>query len=81
MTNIDMPTASTPSRQETLRRQDLQGDCIEDILCRQIIDAAIEVHRILGGPGLLESIYEEALYQELTLRKIPVKRQIRFPVT
>ena len=24
----------------------------------QIIGAAIEVHRVLGGPGLLESIYE-----------------------
>ena len=26
-----------------------------------ILDAAIEVHRVLGGPGLLESVYEEAL--------------------
>ena len=81
MTNIDMPTASTPRRQEEPRRQDLHDECIEDRLCRQIIDAAIEVHRILGGPGLLESIYEEALYQELILRKIPVKRQVRVPVT
>ena len=30
---------------------------------------------------MLESIYEEALYQELILRKIPVKRQVRVPVT
>jgi hypothetical protein len=26
-----------------------------------IVDVAIEVHRTLGGPGLLESIYEERL--------------------
>ena len=26
-----------------------------------ILDAAIEAHRTLGGPGLLESAYEEAL--------------------
>ena len=33
----------------------------------QVIGAAIEVHRTLSGPGLLESLYEEALYQELGL--------------
>ena len=27
----------------------------------KLITAAIEVHRTLGGPGLLESVYEEAL--------------------
>ena len=37
----------------------------EDIISRQIIVAAIEVHRTLGGPGLLESVYEEALVWEL----------------
>ena len=33
-----------------------------------VVDAAIEVHRTLGGPGLLESVYEEALAWELTER-------------
>ncbi len=32
---------------------------IKNQLTSSIIDAAIEVHRVLGGPGLLESIYEE----------------------
>ena len=45
-----------------------------------IIGAAIEVHRHLG-PGLLESAYEECLCEELSLRKIPFKRQIALPVT
>lgn len=45
-----------------------------------IIGAAIEVHRHLG-PGLLESAYEECLCEELTLRKIPFKRQVVLPVT
>jgi len=41
-----------------------------DLLTEQIISAVIDVHRILG-PGLLESIYEEALCYELSLRSIP----------
>ena len=45
-----------------------------DNLTEQIIAAAIEVHRILG-PGLLESIYEEALCHELSLRGILIERQ------
>jgi len=44
-----------------------------------IIGAAIEVHRHLG-PGLLESAYEECLCEELSLRKIPFKRQMALPV-
>lgn len=49
---------------------------LENVLSEQIIDAAIEVHRTLGGPGLLESLYEEALCYELQLRHIPVESQV-----
>lgn len=52
----------------------------ENELSREIIGAAIEVHRELGGPGLLESIYEEALCAELELRGISCQRQIDVPV-
>jgi GxxExxY protein len=45
-----------------------------------IVDAAIEVHRVLGGPGLLESIYEEALAHELELREMSVQRQVHVPI-
>ncbi len=41
----------------------------------RIIGAAIEVHRILG-PGLLESIYEDALCREFELTGIEHKRQV-----
>jgi GxxExxY protein len=44
-----------------------------------VIGAAIEVHRHLG-PGLLESIYEEALLAELDLRAVPAQRQIEVPI-
>lgn len=33
---------------------------IENEFSGLITDAAIEVHKVLGGPGLLESIYEDA---------------------
>ena len=46
----------------------------------EIVDAAIEVHKELGGPGLLESIYEETLVDELTQRGLRVERQKSIPV-
>jgi GxxExxY protein len=48
-------------------------------ITESIIGAAIEVHKYLG-PGLLESAYEECLAKELSLRKIPFKRQVPLPV-
>ena len=50
-----------------------------DPLTAEIIGAAIEVHRTLG-PGLLESIYEEALGIEFELRAIPYQRQVSVDV-
>lgn len=50
-----------------------------DELSRNIIGAAIEVHKTLG-PGLLESVYEECLCYELTLRGIPFERQVMLPI-
>ncbi len=41
-----------------------------------VVDSAIEVHRTLGGPGLLESVYEESLAFELELRGLTVERQL-----
>ena len=51
-----------------------------NILSGQILDAAIEVHQVLGGPGLLEAVYEEALTHELKLRDIGVERQVPVPI-
>ena len=44
-----------------------------------IIGAAIEIHRSLG-PGLLESVYEECLAKEFSLRAIPYERQKPVPL-
>ena len=52
----------------------------ENELSRIIYESAIEVHRTLGGPGLLESVYEEALAWELRQAGIKVGRQLAVPV-
>lgn len=52
---------------------------MSECLTEAIIGAAIEVHGQLG-PGLLESVYEECMCEELRLRTIPFKCQIELPV-
>lgn len=52
---------------------------IPDDGTREIIAAALEVHRHLG-PGLLESAYEECLCHELELRSINFERQKQLPI-
>ncbi len=66
---------------KTPRRKGAKGGVrVENDISNKIIGAAIEVHRILGGPGLLESVYEAALCHELTLRGLKFKRQLIVPV-
>lgn len=47
----------------------------ENQLSAVIVDAAIEVHRTLGGPGLLEGVYQEALAWEIVQRGVLVERE------
>ena len=51
----------------------------ENQLSREIIGAALEVHKALG-PGLLESAYETSLARELELRRIDFKRHLGLPL-
>lgn len=44
-----------------------------NVLTKQIIGAAIDVHRYLG-PGL-ESVYAKCLSHELFLKEIPFRRE------
>ena len=46
---------------------------------RAVLDAAFAVHRALG-PGLLESVYEACLAEELRLAGLRVERQVGVPV-
>lgn len=51
----------------------------DDPVTREIIGAAIEVHRGLG-PGLLEAVYEDVLTQEIVARGLEVRRQVTVPL-
>lgn len=52
----------------------------ENDISRHVVESAIEVHRTLGGPGLLEAVYEEALAWELTRHGLLVQRQVSAPI-
>lgn len=53
----------------------------ENEISKVVVDAAIEVHREMGGPGLLEDVYEEAMGEELRLRRMTVERQLPVRLT
>ncbi len=63
------------------RTLSLEGRMTENEISKIIVDAAIEVHRELGGPGLLEDLYEEALAEEFKLRGVSAERQVPVRVT
>ena len=53
---------------------------MEDGLSYKVIGAAIEVHKTLGGSGLLERVYESCLCQELGHQGLNFKRQVYVPL-
>ena len=52
----------------------------ENLIAKQIVDAAFQVHLKLG-PGLLESVYETILGYELEKRGLSIQRQKAIPIT
>ncbi len=51
-----------------------------NLLSHQIIQCAIEVHKQLG-PGLMESVYDVCLFDEMRNKGLYVERQKVLPVT
>ena len=51
----------------------------ENEIGRVVVDTAIAVHRELG-PGLLESVYEAVMEDELSARGLTVARQVMVPI-
>ncbi|HET6247865.1 MAG TPA: GxxExxY protein [Tepidisphaeraceae bacterium] len=58
----------------------VEPDAELDEWARQVIGAAIEVHRQLG-PGLDESFYHNAMKREFDLRRIPFDYEFPIDVT
>jgi GxxExxY protein len=52
---------------------------VEEEIGREVVDSAVRVHRRLG-PGLLETVYEAVLAQELRKRGLQVARQVVVPL-
>ena len=50
-----------------------------NVLTKEIIGSAMEVHRNLG-PGLLESAYQQCLARELQLKDIPFRYEWPLPL-
>src|SRR5690348_12412991 len=55
-------------------------DMTENEISKVIVDCAIIVHRTLGGPDLLEGVYEEALAWEVQDHGLRVDRQLQVPI-
>lgn len=51
-----------------------------DDLTGQVIAAAIDVHRAIG-PGMLESVYQACLSDELRQRAIAFEEEVALPIT
>ncbi|MFV0266767.1 MAG: GxxExxY protein [Draconibacterium sp.] len=51
----------------------------ENEIAKIIVNTCYDIHVTLG-PGLLESVYEEILFYELTVRGLSVERQKAIPV-
>lgn len=58
---------------------DNDKELFENYLASIIVDCCYHIHVNLG-PGLLESVYEEILFFELTERGLQVERQKQLPV-
>jgi GxxExxY protein len=77
------PSAATSPAMHALSsdldEKQASGNFLDDPLTGLIIGACMEVHGLLG-PGLLESVYEECLCRELTLRGLSFERQQPVPI-
>ena len=52
----------------------------ENEVSKGVVAAAIEVHRTLGRPGLIQSVYEEALAEELQMRGLRIDGELPVPI-
>jgi GxxExxY protein len=60
-------------------RKEILKDYPESGLTKEIIGAAIEIHKFLG-PGLLESAYQTCMMRELSIRNIQFEAERPVPL-
>ncbi len=72
-----LPDKKRLTQRRKARRE--ERDKTENEVAKEVVDAALSVHRTLG-PGLLESVYEAALAFELRDRGLQVQRQVPIPI-
>ena len=53
--------------------------CEEDRIAKEVVDAAIKLHKHFG-PGIYESVYEPVLIYELKKRNLSTRHQIPVPL-
>jgi len=70
----------TQRRKETKTQREDKSPVNENEISKVIVESAIEVDRELGGPGLIESVYEESMVEELQRRGMKVERQLWVPI-
>jgi GxxExxY protein len=71
---VSRQDAKTPRESEWREPND-----VADEVASVVVDAAVEVHWLLG-PAFLESVYENALCHELSMRGVSFERQVSIAV-
>jgi GxxExxY protein len=64
---------------ESIKREYKEVSPEDNRIGREIVDAALKVHRAFG-PGLLEKVYEVSMEFELKKRGFKVERQVCVPI-
>jgi len=78
--SVTMSQQFSSRRPENSTRSESNEQALLDSLVEKVVGAAYEVSNVLGS-GFLEKIYERALLEELSIRRIPVKAQAPFAVS
>src|SRR5262249_38747837 len=70
---------SPPRHQDTKMSGPIPPNGALERIGREVVDSAFKVHAGLG-PGLLESVYQTCLQNELVKRNLAVSREVAIPI-
>jgi len=72
-------TAETQGRGENSKIMEAHSQAQLNLISGEILTASIAVHKEMG-PGLLESIYQQCLVKELTMRGVQTSIMVPIPL-